>query len=69
MKASYGVVVDLFSAGAADLFVRSVALHDWRIAAAILCVFAALTMTAHFIGVWLSRARGVRRSHHSALAL
>jgi peptide/nickel transport system permease protein len=43
-------------AGAADLFVKSVALHDWRVAAAILFVFAALTMTAHFIGVCAARA-------------
>jgi ABC-type dipeptide/oligopeptide/nickel transport system permease component len=43
-------------AGAADLFVKSVALRDWRIAAAILFVFAALTMTAHFVGVCAGRA-------------
>jgi peptide/nickel transport system permease protein len=43
-------------AGAADLFVKSVALRDWSIAAAILFVFAALTMTAHFIGVCAARA-------------
>ncbi len=51
-------------AGAADLFVKSVALRDWSIAAAILFVFAALTMTAHFIGVCLARAgadSGARR--------
>jgi ABC-type dipeptide/oligopeptide/nickel transport system permease component len=43
-------------AGAADLFVKSVALRDWSIAAAILFVFAGLTMTAHFVGVSISRA-------------
>jgi len=42
-------------AGAADLFVKSVALRDWSIAAAILFVFASLTMTAHFVGVCLAR--------------
>lgn len=42
--------------GAADLFVRSVALRDWSVAAAILFVFAGLTMTAHFAGVSIARA-------------
>jgi peptide/nickel transport system permease protein len=42
-------------AGAADLFVKSVALRDWSIAAGILFVFAGLTMTAHFAGVCLAR--------------
>jgi peptide/nickel transport system permease protein len=37
-------------AGAADLFVRSVALHDWAVVAPILLVFASLTMVADFIG-------------------
>ncbi len=37
-------------AGAADLFVKSVALHDWAIAAPVLLSFAALTLTADFIG-------------------
>ncbi len=37
-------------AGAADLFVKSVALHDWAVVAPILLVFAALTMIAAFIG-------------------
>ncbi|MEJ1968093.1 MAG: ABC transporter permease subunit [Rhizomicrobium sp.] len=41
-------------AGAADLFVKSVALRDWSIAAAILFVFAALTMAAHFVGACLA---------------
>ena len=36
--------------GAADLFVKSVALHDWSIAGAVLFVFAGLTMTAQFVG-------------------
>jgi peptide/nickel transport system permease protein len=37
-------------AGAADLFVRSVALHDWAVVASILLVFASLTMVADLIG-------------------
>jgi len=37
-------------AGAADLFVKSVALHDWAIVAPILLSFAALAMTADFAG-------------------
>ena len=37
-------------AGAADLFVKSVALHDWAIVAPILLSFAGLTMLADFIG-------------------
>ncbi len=37
-------------AGAADLFVKSVALHDWAIVAPILLSFAGLTMIAAFIG-------------------
>jgi peptide/nickel transport system permease protein len=36
--------------GAADLFVKSVALHDWSVAGAVLFVFAGLTLTAQFIG-------------------
>jgi ABC-type dipeptide/oligopeptide/nickel transport system permease component len=36
--------------GAADLFVKSVALHDWSVAGAILFVFATLTLTAEFLG-------------------
>jgi peptide/nickel transport system permease protein len=36
--------------GIADLFVKSIALHDWNMAALILFVFAALTATAEFIG-------------------
>jgi len=37
--------------GAADLFLRSVALQDWAVVGLILLVFAALTMTAEFFGV------------------
>lgn len=37
-------------AGAADLFVRSVALADWNMAAVILFVFAALTFVVEFLG-------------------
>ncbi|HWA89562.1 MAG TPA: ABC transporter permease subunit [Rhizomicrobium sp.] len=36
--------------GIADLFVKSLALHDWNMAAAILLVFAAATSTAEFAG-------------------
>jgi peptide/nickel transport system permease protein len=36
--------------GAADLFVKSVALHDWTVVALILLVFAGLTMIADFVG-------------------
>ena len=36
--------------GAADLFVRSVALHDWNVAGAVLFVFASLTLAADFVG-------------------
>ncbi len=55
------VILALFSAavvaewvfnyvGAADLFVKSVALHDWAIAAPVLLSFAGLTLIADFIG-------------------
>jgi peptide/nickel transport system permease protein len=37
-------------AGAADLFVKSVALHDWAVAAPVLLAFASLTMIADFVG-------------------
>lgn len=37
-------------AGAADLFVRSVALADWNMAAMILFVFATLTFVVEFLG-------------------
>lgn len=36
--------------GIADLFVKSVALHDWNVAALILFVFAAVAATAEFVG-------------------
>lgn len=36
--------------GIADLFVKSVALHDWNMAALILFVFAAVASTAEFLG-------------------
>lgn len=36
--------------GAADLFVKSVALHDWNVAALILFFFAAATLGANFAG-------------------
>jgi len=36
--------------GAADLFIKSVALHDWSAAGAVLFVFASLTLTAQFLG-------------------
>jgi len=36
--------------GVADLFVRSVALHDWNMAALVLFVFAGVTLTAAFLG-------------------
>ncbi|MBS0473053.1 MAG: ABC transporter permease subunit [Proteobacteria bacterium] len=37
-------------AGAADLFVKSVALHDWAVVAPVLFAFAALTLIAEFVG-------------------
>jgi peptide/nickel transport system permease protein len=36
--------------GAADLFVKSVALHDWNVAALILFFFASIVMFANFVG-------------------
>jgi len=36
--------------GAADLFVKSVALADWNVVAIILLVFACLTFVAEFLG-------------------
>jgi ABC-type dipeptide/oligopeptide/nickel transport system permease component len=36
--------------GAADLFVKSVALHDWNIAALILFFFATMVLAANFVG-------------------
>jgi peptide/nickel transport system permease protein len=43
-------------AGAADLFVRSIALHDWAIVAGVLLAFAALTMITDFAGRCAARA-------------
>jgi len=43
-------------AGAADLFVRSVALHDWAVVAPVLLSFAALTLIADFFGRCAGRA-------------
>ncbi|MDE2182645.1 MAG: ABC transporter permease subunit [Alphaproteobacteria bacterium] len=62
LAASAGeILLSLFSAavvaewvfhrpGAADLFVKSVALEDWNMAALIVAVFAALTLLAEFLG-------------------
>lgn len=41
--------------GAADLFVKSVALHDWSAAGAVLFLFASLTLTAEFVGRCVAR--------------
>jgi peptide/nickel transport system permease protein len=50
-------------AGAADLFVKSVALADWTMAALLLFVFAVVTFIADFFGNVLARmlAPGERR--------
>jgi peptide/nickel transport system permease protein len=42
--------------GAAVLFVKSVALADWNVAALVLLVFAAITLAAAFIGTLSARA-------------
>jgi peptide/nickel transport system permease protein len=42
--------------GAADLFVRSVALADWNMAAILLFVFAAITFLADFLGSVIGHA-------------
>jgi peptide/nickel transport system permease protein len=42
--------------GIADLFVKSLALHDWNMAAAILLVFAVVTSTAEYAGRLGARA-------------
>jgi peptide/nickel transport system permease protein len=42
--------------GAADLFVKSVALHDWTLVALILFFFAAAALLANFLGLLASRA-------------
>jgi len=63
------VVLSLFAAtavaewvfdwpGAATLFIHSVALHDWNVAALVLLVFAGLALTVGFIGVLAARALG-----------
>ncbi|HEY1629666.1 MAG TPA: ABC transporter permease subunit [Rhizomicrobium sp.] len=63
------VVLSLFAAtavaewvfawpGAATLFIRSVALGDWDVAALVLLVFAGLALTADFLGHILARALG-----------
>jgi peptide/nickel transport system permease protein len=43
-------------AGAADLFVKSVALADWNMAAILLFVFAAVTFTVDFLGQIIAHA-------------
>jgi peptide/nickel transport system permease protein len=42
--------------GAAVLFLKSVALHDWNVAALVLLVFAAIKMIADFAGIVGARA-------------
>jgi peptide/nickel transport system permease protein len=44
------------SAGAADLFVKSVALADWNMAAILLFVFAAITFVVDFLGQTIAHA-------------
>ncbi len=44
--------------GAATLFIHSVALGDWNVAALVLFVFAALSLTAGFLGALAARALG-----------
>jgi len=70
MLASFGeIVLALFSAtavaellfgwpGAAVLFLRSVALHDWSVTALVLLVFAAISLLADFCGMVAARALG-----------
>lgn len=41
--------------GAANLFLKSVALHDWSVVGLVLLVFASLTMAAEFLGVMGAR--------------
>jgi peptide/nickel transport system permease protein len=41
--------------GAANLFLKSVALHDWSVVGLVLLVFAGLTMAAEFLGVMGAR--------------
>jgi peptide/nickel transport system permease protein len=49
-------------AGAADLFVKSVALADWDMAAILLFVFASMTFTADFLGQVLGHALAPREA-------
>lgn len=67
LAASGEIALALFSAaavaewvfdwpGAAVLFVKSVALADWGVAALVLLVFAAITLTADFLGTVTARA-------------
>jgi peptide/nickel transport system permease protein len=70
LLASFGeIVLALFSAtavaewlfgwpGAAVLFLKSVALHDWNVTALVLLTFAAVSLTADFCGVIAARALG-----------
>ncbi|MEI9887213.1 MAG: DJ-1/PfpI family protein [Rhizomicrobium sp.] len=51
-------------AGAADLFVKSVALHDWAVVAPILLSFASLTLIADFIGRCAARPLIDRENRH-----
>lgn len=44
--------------GAAILFMRSVALHDWSVAALVLFAFAAIALAADLIGALAARALG-----------
>jgi peptide/nickel transport system permease protein len=44
--------------GAAILFIRSVALHDWSVAALVLFVFAGIALTAEFAGALVAHAIG-----------
>ena len=48
--------------GAADLFVKSVALADWDLAAILLFVFAGMTFTANFLGNLLGHALAPREA-------
>jgi peptide/nickel transport system permease protein len=44
--------------GAATLFIHSVALGDWNVAALVLFAFAGLSLTVDFLGALLARAMG-----------
>jgi len=41
--------------GAADLFLKSIALQDWSVVGLVLLVFAALTLSAEFVGAMAAR--------------